>query len=390
VGHRLTGTLSKESQMGQLCFISNSVSLPGVPFGSYVLLQRVGAGGMAELFRAGKMGDAPGPAAYCIKKILPRYAANDSFRKLFANEVRIASVLHHPNIVRVFEHGEVYGELFLSMELVRGISLSRLLQRMQLMELGPMPVPVCVFIAKEMLRGLAHAHGLSDDKGRKLDIVHGDVSPHNVMISFEGQVKLTDFGLAKMRSFGLPSRSASAVPPKAAYSPLEVWQGKSADQRADVFAVAVTLYQLLTGRVPFPGDDASVALRMAHGEYIAPSQLNSEVSPLLEQHLAMALAGNRLERTASAEAFLGALESSTKPDGAPMQLLRELLSKAFTDERQRSLEEKKEVIDLGPPAAAKQVPSSVDVQTKSNTYRILALLLVLLSAFAALVGTRCR
>ncbi len=361
-----------------------------MPFGSYVLLQRVGAGGMAELFRAGKMGDAPGPAAYCIKKILPRYAANDSFRKLFANEVRIASVLHHPNIVRVYEHGEVYGELFLSMELVRGVSLSRLMQRLQLMELGPLSVPVCVFIAKEMLAGLAHAHSLLDEKSRKLDIVHGDVSPHNVMISFDAQVKLTDFGLAKMRTFGLPSRGQSAAPPKAAYSPLEVWQGKAADGRADVFAVAVTLYQLLTGRVPFPGDDASVAVRMANGEYTAPSQLNPDIAKSLEQTIATALLGNRLLRTASADEFISALESSETSGGEPKQLLQALLSKTFAEEMRQALDEKKQVIDFDVPAAAKRPVQPVDVQFGSVKLRMVAVAFALVLVFAVLIAIRCH
>ncbi|HVO29262.1 MAG TPA: serine/threonine-protein kinase, partial [bacterium] len=161
----------------------------------YELLDRIGVGGMAEVFRARVKGDTTGPIVV-VKRILPHLSEDDDFRRMFMDEARIAAALQHPNIVRLVDLGRMEQSLFIALEYVDGMNLEQLLARLADAK-RKVPLDVAVFIAVEILKGLQHAHTRLGPDGKPLAIVHRDVSPANVLLSREGAVKVSDFGLAR-------------------------------------------------------------------------------------------------------------------------------------------------------------------------------------------------
>src|SRR4051812_41640466 len=166
---------------------------------------------MAEIFRA-RFSPAPGVTKQVvIKRILPHYAANKAFIQMFTNEAKIAIGLSHGNIAQVFDFGQIDGAWFLAMELVDGQPLSKVIKRAREQQLALLPIGFSVLIAIELLKGLHYAHTRLDERGKPLGIVHRDVSPQNVLVSYEGQVKVVDFGIAKARTAGREDTEAGAV-----------------------------------------------------------------------------------------------------------------------------------------------------------------------------------
>ena len=166
-------------------------------FGKYQLLEKIATGGMAEVYRARAFGMAGFEKILVIKRVLDRMAEDQEFVEMFIDEARIAVQLQHVNIVQVFDLGKESGQYYMAMEYVHGIDLSRLLSRAR--NLGSFPIPLALFIAAEMLKALQFAHQQVDQDGRPMQIVHCDVSPQNVLISYAGEVKILDFGIARAR-----------------------------------------------------------------------------------------------------------------------------------------------------------------------------------------------
>jgi eukaryotic-like serine/threonine-protein kinase len=274
-------------------------------FGKYQLLDRIAAGGMAEIFKA-RYSPAPGVVKQVvIKKILPHYAENKAFIAMFTNEARIAMGLSHGNIAQVFDFGAIDGDYFLAMELVDGQPLSKVLKRARAMGMSALPPEFAAFIASEMLRGLHYAHTRLDEQGRALQIVHRDVSPQNVLISYEAQVKLVDFGIARARNAGVEETNVNAagVKGKYAYFAPEQARGKDLDARTDVFAAGIVLYEMLTGQLPFQGRMVDVLSRIVRGQFPRPREVNRQVPVELERIVLKAMALDRGERYPTAEAF---------------------------------------------------------------------------------------
>jgi serine/threonine protein kinase len=279
----------------------------GQEFGKYELLERIAAGGMAEIYRARMRAAAGVTKPVAIKKILPHYAGNRAFVSMFINEAQIAVGLSHGNIVQVFDFGEVDGEYFLAMEWVHGQPLSRVLRRAREKGLAVLPPPLALLVAIEMLKGLAYAHTRLDEAGRPLNIVHRDISPQNVLVSYEGQVKLTDFGIARARLAGGPEAQHGAPQGKYAYFAPEQARGDEPDTRADIFAAGTVLYELLCGRLPCEGKVADVLRRIALGDFPRPRALNPELPPALERIVLTAMAPDPEQRYPTAQDFGEAL-----------------------------------------------------------------------------------
>jgi serine/threonine protein kinase len=272
-------------------------------FGKYELLERIAAGGMAEIFRA-RYSPAPGVVKpVVIKKILPHYAANRAFIAMFTNEARIVMGLSHGNIAQVFDFGDVEGDWYLAMELVDGQPLSKVVKRMRALGIPTLPSEFAAYLVAEMLKGLHYAHTRLDEKGRPLQIVHRDVSPQNVLVSYEGQVKLVDFGIARARNAGREDTASNAVKGKYAYFAPEQARGKDLDARTDVFASGIVLYELLTGQLPFQGRMMEVLTKIVRGQFARPSELNPAVPKALEAIVLKAMALEANDRYPSAEAF---------------------------------------------------------------------------------------
>ncbi|MCU0702109.1 MAG: protein kinase, partial [Myxococcaceae bacterium] len=272
-------------------------------FGKYELLERIAAGGMAEIFRARYSPAAGVVKPVVIKKILPHYAANRAFIAMFTNEARIVMGLSHGNIAQVFDFGDVEGDWYLAMELVDGQPLSKVVKRMRALGIPTVPPEFAAYLTAEMLKGLHYAHTRLDEKGRPLQIVHRDVSPQNVLVSYEGQVKLVDFGIARARNAGREDTTSNAVKGKYAYFAPEQARGKDLDARTDVFASGIVLYELLTGQLPFQGRMMEVLTKIVRGQFARPSELNPALPKALETIVLKAMALEANDRYPSAEAF---------------------------------------------------------------------------------------
>jgi len=272
------------------------------PFGKYQLIERIATGGMAEIYR-GKLEAAHGVVKpVVIKKILPHYGQQRTFVRMFINEAKIAVGLSHGNIAQVFDFGEIAGEYYLAMELVDGQPLSRILRKAKSKELTALPAPFAAQVAIEICKGLHYAHTRLDEKGRPLAIVHRDVSPQNILVSYEGQVKLVDFGIAKARNASVDSTTETgAVKGKYVYFAPEQARGKELDARTDVFATGIVLYEALTGRLPFEGKMMEVMKKIVSGQLTRPSEVNHDVPASLERIVLKAMSTEKKGRHQSAQ-----------------------------------------------------------------------------------------
>jgi eukaryotic-like serine/threonine-protein kinase len=211
-------------------------------FGRYVLLDRIGAGGMAEVFRAVMPGVEGFQRTFVVKRILAERAQSPYFVDMFVQEARINALLHHPNIVQVFDFGNVGGTYFLAMEYVRGRDVSEILRRLRKRE-RPCPAGVAAFIAREVAAALAYAHTLAAPDGTAFDIVHRDISPSNIICPRTGGVKLLDFGIAKALGEPEVEKTGHGVfKGKLSYIAPERIKDLPIDGRADLFALGTVLW----------------------------------------------------------------------------------------------------------------------------------------------------
>jgi TonB family protein len=278
-------------------------------FGQYEILERIASGGMAELFRARFRGVEGFQKIVAIKKILPNIASDEEFLTMFADEAKLAAQLNHPNIVHIFDLGRIEsGGYFIAMEHVDGRDLRSILHLARDTGLR-VPIPLAVSIAAKIAAALDYAHRRRGDDGSDLSIVHRDVSPPNILVSTDGDIKLCDFGIAKAAS-KVSRTETGALKGKVPYmSPEQAW-GKAVDQRSDIYSLGAVLFEMLAGRKLFRGDsDLDVLEKVRAGDVVAPSGLNPEVPPTLDAAVLKALAREPDDRYASASDLLRDLEA---------------------------------------------------------------------------------
>ncbi|MCY1023101.1 serine/threonine-protein kinase [Pyxidicoccus sp. MSG2] len=280
---------------------------PGDRFGRYELVSWLGRGGMAETWRARLVGDAGVTRPVLIKKVLPEFSDDEAFISMFISEARISATLSHGNVAQVFDFGQVDGDYFLAMEFVDGQPLHRVLKRAARSGLPALPVPLATFIALEICRGLHYAHTRADEKGAPLGIVHRDISPDNVLVGYEGQVKIVDFGIAKARSLRTFDTEPGVVKGKYLYFSPEQARGKQVDARTDVWATGLVLYELLCGQRPVTGPPQTVMMRMASGDFPSPKELRKDLPSELDEIVMRALSVKLAGRFESSHAFGDAL-----------------------------------------------------------------------------------
>ena len=273
-----------------------------IPFGpGLVLHRRLGAGGMAEVFRGVQTGVGGFQKVVAIKRMLPNLADSEDFEKMFQAEVNLTARLAHPNIAQVFGNGEHDGYLYVVMEYIDGRDLAKVLTI-----LGPrgetLPIPLAVLIAVEVARGLDYAHNFRDpSSGTRECLVHRDISPQNIMVSFDGQVKVVDFGIAKVTD-GVEGTRTGTIRGKLAYMAPEQAAGEPFDHRVDVFALGVVLYECLTGARLFRGaNQADTLRRVLACEVPRPSDKNAAIPPLLDAIVLRALARRAADRYPSVQ-----------------------------------------------------------------------------------------
>ncbi len=266
-----------------------------IPFGKYLLLDRINIGGMAEVWR-GKMFGAGGfERLVAIKRILPNIAEDDEFISMFIDEAKISVQLNHANVAQIYELGQISNSYFIAMEYIPGKDMRAIFDRCR-KKGEPAPVPLVAFVVARMCEGLDYAHRKKDNLGRDLNIVHRDISPQNVLISFEGEVKVIDFGIAKAAGKATKTQ-AGILKGKFGYMSPEQIRGMPLDRRSDIFAIGVCLYEMLTGERLFVGEsDFSVLEKVRKAEVPPPSTYNRRIPEALEKIVLKALARDVDER----------------------------------------------------------------------------------------------
>jgi len=281
---------------------------PGYRLDRYELLGPLAEGGMASVWIARQRGKHGFERLVAIKTILPQYASDDRFRQMFLDEARIASRIEHFNVARIIDLGEEHEVLYLVMEYVDGDSLSKL--RRSCTKAGVnIPPGVLLRILADACSGLHEAHELKDDHGQLLDIVHRDISPHNILVSTKGVAKVIDFGIAKARDRMAGETNAGVLKGKIQYMAPEQALGRKVDRRADLWAVGATLYHLLTGKPPFDADNTLGTLHLLTSGR-PPLPLPPNVPPAVAAIARKALTSSVEARFQSAAQMRDAMEAA--------------------------------------------------------------------------------
>jgi len=311
--------------------------------GRYQLIKKLATGGMAEVFLASAEGPGGFSKQLVVKRILPHFADNPQFVQMFLSEAKLAAQLNHPNIVQVFDFGQAGRDYFLAMEFVEGMNL-RSLNRMHRMQAGAISMALCARMISQACEGLSYAHAFKDPKTNKpLNLVHRDISPDNLIISKHGVVKVLDFGIAKAET-QVHKTTTGMLKGKMAYMPPEQLQREPLDQRVDVYALGVVLFELLAGSLPFDAtSEVSIIQAVMKPDPMPPlSQLVANVPPALEHCVAKALTKSREYRYGDCKAFQADLESYIQSSGekclpSDLAQLVEIADAGHREETRKSL-----------------------------------------------------
>lgn len=365
-------------------------------FGQYILLEKVGSGGMAELFKAKKIGIEGFERVLAIKRILPHLSSDEEFIDMFIAEAKLVARLNHKNITQVYDFGKIGQNYFIAMEYIRGKDLRGILKRCKGENIR-LPVALAVFIAKEVASALSYAHRQKDSMGGNLNIIHRDVSPQNILISYDGDVKVVDFGIAKA---GAHSKTTTGVlKGKLSYmSPEQAW-GKPIDHRSDIFSLGVVLYEMLTGERLFKGDSEINTLERVREARVEPlpSSINTDLPSEIEAKMLKALAKDvtgRYQNASDMEADTGNILFkllSGDPALSLKQFMHDLFKAEIEAEHKSEMEEETISIPLGQETVAVSPKAEVKKTTpalkkrKGSPYAIAASLSVVVLIIAAFI-----
>src|SRR6478752_4165162 len=259
-----------------------------IPFGKYYLLERINVGGMAEVFKAKTFGVEGFERLLAVKRILPNIAEDEEFISMFIDEAKITVQLNHANIAQIYELSHIASSYFIAMEYIPSKDMRAIFDRCR-KKGEPAPIPLTCYVMGKCCEGLDYAHR-KQVNGRDMNIVHRDVSPQNVLISYDGEVKVIDFGIAKAAGKATKTQ-AGILKGKFGYMSPEQIRGLTLDRRSDIFAIGVCLYEMLTGERLFVGDsDFSVLEKVRKAEVAPPSTLNGRIPDALEKIVLKALA----------------------------------------------------------------------------------------------------
>jgi eukaryotic-like serine/threonine-protein kinase len=328
-------------------------------FGKYVLLDRIAVGGMAEIFLARQEGLEGFEKTIVIKRIRPHLSSQKSFVKMFLNEAKLAAQLNHPNIVQIYDLGKIADSYFIAMEYIFGRDMRRIIPKAEGMDIA-FPLVYAVKIASSVCEGLYYAHQKSDLYGNPLNIVHRDVTPENIFVSFDGTVKILDFGIAKAAN-QIEQTRAGEIKGKLSYMSPEQCMGKVLDQRSDLFSLGVVLYEWITGYKLFTGDSEVAILKtITEGKIYPPSYFKPDIPEAVEKILMKALEKDREQRYPSAWALQYDLDrflSSHEFTPSNIHLanfLKQLFSDELEEERRRLLARAEQ--PLPPPVDMEEAP----------------------------------
>jgi serine/threonine-protein kinase len=343
----------------------------GLGGGNYRLIAELGQGGMATVYLAVVLGSSGFRKLAVVKVLRPEFVVDPEFIQMFLDEARLSARLNHPNIVQTYDVWEGQGQHMMAMEYLDGVSLQ--LATARLAKAGtPMEFGFRATVLLDVLEGLRYAHELCDYDGRPLNVVHRDVTPHNIFVTYDGQAKLLDFGIAKAATSSVRT-ATGVIKGKITYMSPEQAVGDPVDPRTDLFAVGVMLWEAVAGRRRWPAGISEPALftKLVSGELPErPGAASRGYPPELDDIVMRAIAPNREDRFPTAAAFRDALQDALRGLG-PLSLrdLGSVLGKTFQVERQRLrtvIEDQFRLMDSGnPPPDARALPSVSHVATNT-------------------------
>ena len=326
-------------------------SFEPISFGRYFLIDKIAVGGMAEVFKAKSFSHGGFEKLLVIKRILQHLSDNDEFVEMFIDEAKISVELQHPNIVQIYDFGRIAENYFIAMECVEGKDIKGILRKLAERR-KLLPMEYAVYIAHEMCKGLDYAHKRTDMQGNPLGIIHRDVSPSNILVSYSGEVKVADFGIAKAQISAYNTKGG-VLKGKFEYMSPEQASGEHLNHLSDVFATGIILHEMLTGRRLFKTDsDIKTLERIKSVDIKAPSTLNPSIPQRLDDIVMKALSQDRATRFPDARALQTALLEFMYPATPDLtrenlgHFLTELFSAEIRDERLRLEEGTKAATDM--------------------------------------------
>lgn len=283
------------------------------PFGDkYVLVEHIATGGMAEIYRAHYAGIEGFAKELVVKTLRQEFAARPEVVSMFLHEARIAATLHHNNVVHTYDLGELGGEYFIAMELLRGQELVNVMRRAH-QHGRTIPLEIALGILMQSCEGLYYVHALADEHGRSLDLVHRDINPTNIHVGYDGVCRILDFGIAATRASAVAKKGQVAG--KLSYMAPEQLQGQPLDQRADIFALGIVMYELTLGRRLFRGTREEIARRVLEGDIPPPTFVDPTFPPGLEAVIMKALELDPADRYGNCDHVFRDLEAFTQEQG---------------------------------------------------------------------------
>jgi eukaryotic-like serine/threonine-protein kinase len=337
-----------------------------VPFGKYYLLDRISVGGMAEVFKAKAVGVEGFEKLIAIKRILPNIAEDKEFIEMFKDEAKIAVQLTHANIAQIFELGKIDDSFYIALEFIHGRDLRSVWDRMR-KQSRVLSAEMAAFVCEQLLRGLDYAHHKRDSQGVELGIVHRDVSPQNVLISYEGEVKLIDFGIAKAASKGSRTQ-AGILKGKFSYMSPEQVKGDDIDNRSDIFSLGIVLWELVVGERLFASEnDFSTLEKIKAGRVAPPTTRNGMIPEELERIILKALENDRTTRYQTAGEMANDLRAFLTPRHFGQRELSKFMRETYAVELERERQQAEQGADSLPPLMDSLPPLSAPSNTGSGT-----------------------
>jgi eukaryotic-like serine/threonine-protein kinase len=310
----------------------------------------IAEGGMGSVYEAIQYGAEGFEKTIALKTILEEFSRDPEFVEMFIGEAKLVADLVHENIVQIYQLGKHGNQYYISMEFIHGLNLEKFMDA-HFEQDKPIPLDLCAFIVSRVCRGLEHAHGKTDAAGKALGVVHRDVSPKNVLINYEGVVKLTDFGIAKAANY-FRNREGEILLGKVQYMSPEQAQYKETDCRSDIFSLGIVLYEMLTGRILFGDEDTMVTLdNVVRKDIPNVTHYNAEVPDGLQRILNKALERDLDTRYQTAQQMGYDLEYYMYHDryGPTNQALQKYLIEMFPEEAARTPETRRqEAEDFNP------------------------------------------
>lgn len=275
--------------------------------GRYRVVKHIASGGMADVYMAVMTGPYGFEKTVALKLMHKHLSSDQLFVNMFVDEARINAKLVHPNITQIIDFGEIEGQLYIAMEYVNGVDLSILINTLVRQHIKPLK-EIAIYITIQILNAISYTSMLKDDDGHPVNIVHRDITPHNILLSFDGDVKLTDFGIAKARS-SIGTTTVGTLKGKIRYMSPEQARGEILDYRSDLYSIALILYELLTHKQAFSGNTDMTLLKHVQASLIdcLPSSINPDISKNLESVVMKALSALPEKRFQTAESFKQAL-----------------------------------------------------------------------------------